>query len=77
MRLHFAPGLRLRRTSSAWLVENADGRSLACLVSNGLDWRETSSPYHPEFGREELRPCLTTEAAFRDTFAAKSWLLLK
>jgi hypothetical protein len=77
IRLHFAPGLRLRRANRAWLVEDSGGRSLACLVSDGLDWRETSSPYHPEFGREESRSCLTTDAVFRDTFAAKSWLLLK
>jgi hypothetical protein len=77
MRLHFAPGLRLRRANRAWIVEDSGGRSLACLVTDGLDWRETASPYHPEFGREESRPCLTTDAVFRDTFAAKTWLLLK
>ena len=77
LRLHFAPGLRLRRANRGWIVEGRDGRSLASLVSDGLDWGETASPYHPEFGREESRSCLKADAVFHDKFAAKSWLLLK
>ena len=52
LRLHLAPGLKVRRTGRVWAIEESAGRSLASLVGDGLEWTESISPYHPEFGRE-------------------------
>ena len=77
LRLHLAPGLKVRRTGRVWAIEESAGRSLASLVGDGLDWTESISPYHPEFGREVPRTCLAARVEFRDTLAAKWWLILK
>ena len=76
LRLHVAPGLRVRPASRGWTIEEAPRRPVATLVSDGLEWRESASVYHPEFGREIERTCLTAHAAFRDALAVKWWLIL-
>lgn len=75
-RLHFAPGIRLRKRDRGWAVLSDDGRSVASVVSDDLTWIESTSPYHPEFGREVERSCLLAEVAFRDAFTAKWWIIL-
>jgi uncharacterized heparinase superfamily protein len=77
IRLHLAPGLRVRRADRGWAIEERDGRSVATLVSDALDWKESITAYHPEFGREIARTTLAAHAEFRDTLAAKWWLILK
>lgn len=76
LRLHFAPGLRLRKTIQHWTVEEESGRRIASVVGDSLEWRASSSPYHPEFGREEERASLVATMRFRDRLTAKWWLLL-
>jgi heparinase II/III-like protein len=77
LRLHLAPALRLHRTGRAWAIEEPSGRPVAALFGDGLEWTESASAYHPEFGREQSRRCLVARAEFRDTLAAKWWLILK
>jgi hypothetical protein len=78
VRLHFAPGLRLRQIGRRWRVEEqGSGRSVACLLGEHLDWRQSETPYHPEFGREEPRACLTAAVPFRDRLTLKWWLILR
>jgi len=76
LRLHLAPGLRVTRKGTIWTIASASRRPVAALVANGVEWTESSSPYHPEFGREFTRPCLCARIAFRDRLVAKWWLLL-
>ena len=76
LRLHFAPGLRLRKATQNWIVEEESGRRIASVVGDSLEWRASSSPYHPEFGREEERASLVATMRFRDRLTAKWWLLL-
>jgi uncharacterized heparinase superfamily protein len=76
LRLHLAPGLHVRRRGRAWTITGGNRRPIASLVEGSLDWTESSSPYHPEFGREIARTCLIAHADFRDGLAAKWWLLL-
>jgi len=76
LRLHLAPGLRVTRKGTIWTIASASRRPVAALVANGVEWTESSSPYHPEFGREFTRPCLCARMAFRDRLVAKWWLLL-
>src|SRR5439155_18436833 len=60
LRLHFAPGLRVRQSAGTWIVEDhAMRRQVASVVGNGIEWTEERTPYHPEFGLEQTRPCLT------------------
>ena len=77
LRLHLAPGLRVRRAARGWGIEESAGRSVASLLSDGLEWQESASAYHPEFGREIARACLTAHAEFRDALAVKWWLILR
>jgi uncharacterized heparinase superfamily protein len=77
LRLHLAPGLRVRRASRGWSIEETPRRALATLVGDGLEWSESASVYHPEFGREIERRCLTAHTEFRDSLTVKWWLILK
>jgi uncharacterized heparinase superfamily protein len=77
IRLHVAPGLRLRRRSTAWAVEETAGRSVASVTGEGMTWSETASPYHSEFGREESRPCLMATLPFRHRLGLKWWVILR
>jgi uncharacterized heparinase superfamily protein len=77
LRLHLAPGLRVRQSGDAWIVEDhALRQQVAAVVGSGIDWTEVQTPYHPEFGQEQIRPCLTATASFRDRATMKWWLLL-
>jgi hypothetical protein len=75
-RLHFAPGIRLRKRDRGWAVLSDDGRPVASVVGDDLAWAESASPYHEEFGREVERSCLIADLAFRDGFTAKWWMIL-
>ena len=75
-RLHFAPGIRLRKRDRGWAVLSDDGRPVASVVSDDLAWVESASRYHPEFGREVERPCLMADLAFRNAFTARWWMIL-
>jgi Heparinase II/III-like protein/Heparinase II/III N-terminus len=76
LRLHLAPGLRVKRSGRVWTIADECRHSIAALAS-GFDWTESSSPYHPEFGREVARPCLTAQVGVRDRAVAKWWLILR
>jgi len=76
LRLHFAPGLRLRRAERAWVVEDPSRHAVASIVGDDLDWRQTTSPYHPEFGREFERASLVASLGFRHASTLRWWLLL-
>jgi hypothetical protein len=77
LRLHLAPGLNVRRARRGWTIEETTRRPVATLVGDGPDWSESRSVYHPEFGCEIERACLTAQARFRDSLAVKWWLILK
>jgi hypothetical protein len=76
LRLHLAPGLRVRRAARGWTIEEGPRRPVAALVSDGLQWSESASVYHPEFGCEIERTCLTAFTEFRDSLVVKWWLIL-
>jgi Heparinase II/III-like protein/Heparinase II/III N-terminus len=77
LRLHLAPGLRVRRAPRGWTIEETPRAPVATLVGDGLEWSESRSVYHPEFGCEIERTCLAAHARFRDALALKWWLILK
>jgi hypothetical protein len=74
LRLHFAPGMSLRRSDRGWTVNDGRSLSLAHVGSEGLEWTASTSPYHPEFHLEVERPCLSATFAFRDRRTLK-WRL--
>jgi uncharacterized heparinase superfamily protein len=76
LRLHLAPGLRVKRNGAICTIAGEGRKPLAALVGAGFDWNESSSPYHPEFGREIARPCLFAHVGFRDRLVAKWWVIL-
>jgi uncharacterized heparinase superfamily protein len=76
VRLHFAPGLQLRRARHAWTIVEPNGRRVAALAGDRLAWTAAASPYHPEFGIEVERPCLHASVSFRDTLNVKWSLIL-
>ena len=76
LRLHLAPGTQIKRSGGICTITGEDRRPIAAVAGAGFDWVESSSPYHPEFGREVTRPCLFARLRFRDRLAAKWWLIL-
>ena len=76
LRLHLAPGLQVKRNGRTCTIAGPDRRPIAALAGGDVDWIESSSPYHPEFGREVARPCLFARAGFRDRLVLKWWLIL-
>ncbi len=74
LRLHLAPGLKLEKNQNAWTVIG-DCCVIAKVVSNGLDWQASVSKYHPEFGIELERPCLSARIEFRDK-ATINWSIV-
>jgi hypothetical protein len=66
VRLHFAPGLDLQGGRQEWRVVEG-GRQLALVRSTTLEWARSGAPYHPEFGLEVERQCLTAAISFRDS----------
>lgn len=76
LRLHLAPGLRLRRSDDRWVVDDPATKRTAAVVGGEVEWTETRTPYHPEFGREEERACLRATMAFTDEVTLKWWMLL-
>jgi hypothetical protein len=66
LRLHVAPGLRV--SGGGTTVGVLEGERAVCTVAaEGFDWTVGTSPYHPEFGVEIERPCLTAKMPFRDS----------
>lgn len=64
-RLHVGPGLGIVQRQGC--VEVTDGGTpLLEVRGEGFGWQVDESPYHPEFGREILRPCLVTRLTFRE-----------
>lgn len=74
LHLHLAPGLTLRRNAAGWGVWEGPQR-LATVLADGFDWREATSPYHPEFGREIERRQLVAGLPFRNRLTA-SWAVV-
>lgn len=63
LRLHLAPGISAKKTDEG--VSISDGRRAVAMVrGDGLDWVIGASPYHPDFGVEEERDCLTARVSF-------------
>jgi uncharacterized heparinase superfamily protein len=75
LRLHVAPGLHVRHGRGCSIIDER-GHAIAVLASEGFRWTESSSPYHPEFGLEIARPCLSARIPFRNELTAKWWLIL-
>jgi hypothetical protein len=70
LKLHVAPGLSIAKGHGGLeLVEG--GRVLARVTGDGFIWSEGRSPYHPEFGLEIERPCLSASLAFKDNLAVE------
>ena len=76
LRLHFAPGIELRRTTAGWSFGDR-GRPPLGVLTSSLAWSASTSPYHPEFGREIERASLSAPIAFRNRTVARWWLLLR
>jgi len=66
VRLHFAPGIDLEGGGREWRALDS-GRLIARVRSDVLNWSRSGSPYHPEFGLELERQCLTATVCFRDS----------
>ncbi len=66
VRLHFAPGIELAGAGRAWRAIEG-GRVIAQVRSEALEWVRSGAPYHPEFGLELERQCLTATVRFRDS----------
>lgn len=65
LRLHLAPGLEASPRGGTVEVRDR-GRAICSVVADGFDWSAECSPYHPEFGLEIDRACLTATVPFRD-----------
>ena len=65
-RLHLAPELGVERSAAGYTITDEDGRPLVEVVSRDLDLAVGASAYHPRFGVEIERPCLSAELTFRD-----------
>jgi len=76
LRLHLAPGLQVRRDGRRWMIARERRRPIAVLVADAFQWTESSSPYHPEFGREIARTCLLARVGFRNRLVVKWWMIL-
>ena len=76
LRLHIAPGMHVGRHGGLWRITDERRRPVAAVAAGGFEWNESSSPYHPEFGREIERPLLTARLPFRNALVAKWWLIL-
>lgn len=76
LRLHLAPGLQVARNGRVCQIVDEGRRSVGAIAADGFEWTQSSSPYHPEFGREIARASLSAEMRFRDRLAARWWLIL-
>ena len=76
LRLHLAPGTHVKRSGSTCIIVDEQRRPMATLAGDGVDWVESSSPYHPQFGIETARPCLIARTGFRNRLVVKWWLIL-
>lgn len=65
LRLHVAPGLSVETSTDGPRITDS-GLPLVLLQTKGFDWKVEESPYHPEFGTEQVRSCLFTRAGFAD-----------
>ncbi|HXY40542.1 MAG TPA: heparinase II/III-family protein [Vicinamibacteria bacterium] len=65
LRLHVAPGLTVQPSPDGPRLVDS-GLPLALVQGTGFEWSLEESPYHPELGREVMRPCLFALASFRD-----------
>jgi uncharacterized heparinase superfamily protein len=65
VRLHVAPGLRVGSSSEGLRILDS-GLPLALLEPKGFEWTLDESRYHPEFGKELLRPSLFARTGFAD-----------
>lgn len=76
VRLHLAPGLEVTGRGRVCHITDERRRPVAAVAADGFEWTASSSPYHPEFGREVERPLLSARLPFRDALVAKWWLML-
>jgi uncharacterized heparinase superfamily protein len=65
LRLHLGVGLELQDSEAGVVV--SDGRTpIAEVFADRFDWTVEETPYHPRFGVEVTRPCLTARFGFID-----------
>ena len=76
LRVHLAPGLRVTLDGHLGRIDDEDGRPVATLAADGFEWAVSTSPYHPAFGTEVERPCVSAAMPFRHELSARWWLLL-
>lgn len=70
LNLHVAPGFSVSAEPSGMALAEG-GKVRARMTGEGFAWSEGRSPYHPEFGLEIERPCLSASLAFRDHLAVE------
>ena len=73
LRLHLGPGLEARDTDDA-VVAYQGTTPFAEFSAHRFDWTIEESPYHPRFGVEATRPCLTAQFGFIDDLEL-SWAI--
>lgn len=72
--LHLGPGLELEKTTQGWLVKDGSRELASVHCGSDVCWSATTSPYHPEFGKEVTRRGLVAETSFRDRMVVR-WSL--
>ena len=65
-RLHLAPELGVAQSAAGRAISDPKGRVLAEIICRGFELSVSASSYHPRFGVEIERCCLTAELRFRD-----------
>lgn len=65
LRLHVAPGLTVAESGEGMRVLDS-GLPLAVVHGTGFEWSVDETVYHPEFGKELVRPCLFARTGFQD-----------
>lgn len=65
LRLHVAPGLKAEKSGESVVLRDGPC-AVARVAGDGLAWEVGVSPYHPEFGREQERACLSASFSFRN-----------
>ncbi len=71
LHLHLAPGLSVKDNGGIMVIKDGAGE-IARVKGDGFGWAVERSPYHPDFGVEVERACLTADLDIRDTLDA-SW----
>lgn len=72
LRLHVAPGIEVRDGGEKGIELLRGGETLMSVT--GPAWQVSESPYHPRYGVEHLRPCLSTSWEFMDSTRVR-WAL--